>query len=64
MNRLGDRLLNTKERLKEMTGIAKDSEDMTNLINTTLQSDREKMLNIQRGVRKKCNELRIFSKRE
>jgi len=51
MNRLGDTLLNTKERLKEMTGMAKESEDMTNLINTTLKSDREKMLNIQKAVR-------------
>jgi hypothetical protein len=50
ISRVGDKVLGTSQRLLDMNRLAYEADDMTRSINTTLYSDREKMIQIKATV--------------
>lgn len=50
ISRIGDTLLNSKDRLLDMTRMANESDEMTKNMNVTLLGDREKLIGIKKAV--------------
>jgi len=43
VSRIGDKLMNSKDRLQDMTRMANESDDLTRNMNVTLQKDKENL---------------------